>query len=154
MIQRIQSIWLLLSAILAGFLIRGGIVHFIDRSGQKFYTGFSGIYKQIDNGTEVLRSSIPMASLIILIPVLSIIIIFLYKSRKAQKVLSLILICLSLCLIILVIFYSHILSGSYGAELVPGVKMTFPMLILIFEVLAYSGISRDERLVKSFDRLR
>lgn len=154
MIQRIQSIWLLLSAILAGFLIRGGNVNFIDKSGQKFYTGFSGIYKQIDNGAEVLRGSVPMASVIILIPVISIIVIFLYKSRKVQKVLSLVLICLSLCLIILVVFYSHILSKSYGAELVWGVKMTFPLLILIFEVLAYSGISKDERLVKSYDRLR
>jgi hypothetical protein len=154
MIQRIQSIWLLLSAILGGFLIRGGIVNFIDKSGQKFYTGFSGIYKQIENGSEALRSSVSMASLIILIPVISIIIIFLYKSRKAQKVLSLILICLSLCLIILVIFYSYILSKSYSAELVPGVKMTFPLLILVFEVLAYSGISKDDRIVKSYDRLR
>ncbi len=154
MIQRIQTIWLLLSAILSGFLTRGGIVNFIDKSGQKFYTGFAGIYKQIENGTEALRSSIPMASLIVLIPLISLIVIFLYKNRKLLKVFNLVLISLSLCLIILVIFYSHILSRGYGAALVPGVKMTFPPLILIFEVLAYSGISKDDRLVKSYDRLR
>jgi hypothetical protein len=154
MIQRIQSIWLFLSALLSGLLIKGGIVDFIDKSGQKFYTGFAGIYKQLENGSEVLKSSIPLASLIIAITGISIITIFLYKSRRLQKVLSLILVCLSLCLIILVIFYSHLLSGSYNAQLVPGVRMAFPMLILIFVVLAYSGISRDDRLVKSYDRLR
>jgi hypothetical protein len=154
MIQRIQSLWLLLSALLAGFLLRGGIVNFIDKSGQKFSTGFPGIYEQLETGTEIIRGSVPLASLIIMIPVFSILTIFLYKNRRFQKVLSLILICMSLCLIILVIYYSCILSENYKAELVPGLKMAFPMLILVFEVLAYSGISRDDRLVRSYERLR
>jgi hypothetical protein len=154
MIQRLQSLWLLFSALLSGFLLRGGIVNLIDKSGQKFSTGFPGIYKHLETGTEVIRSSFPMSSLIILIPVFSIITIFLYKNRKIQKILSLVSIFMSLCLIILVVYYSHILSVNYKAALVPGIKMAFPMLILIFEVLAYSRISRDDRLVRSLDRLR
>jgi glucan phosphoethanolaminetransferase (alkaline phosphatase superfamily) len=154
MIQRIQTIWLLLSAFFSGLLINGGIVNFIDKSGQKFYTGFFGIYKQFDTGNELIRSSIPLAALIILISLLSLITIFLYKSRRIQRVLSLILLSLSLCLIILVTFYSYILVKNYGADLVPGVKMVFPVLVLIAVILAYIGIIRDDRLVKSYDRLR
>jgi hypothetical protein len=154
MIQRIQTVWLFLSTLLTGFLIKGSILNFIDKTGQKFYTGFSGIIKHFDTGDELVRSSIPLQAIIILITLLSFITIFLYKSRWIQKVLSLTLIGLSLILVILVSFYSYILAKNYEANLVPGVKMVFPILILIFFILAYRGISGDDRLVKSYDRLR
>ena len=154
MIQRIQTMWLLISAISAGFLLKGGIMNFIDKAGHKFYTSFSGIYKLNDSGSDLLTSSVPLAVLIILIPVLSVISILLFKSRRIQKVLTLILITFSLCLIILVIYYSYVLMKNYNAELVPGIKMIIPLIILIALFLAYKGISRDDLLVKSYDRLR
>lgn len=154
MIQRIQTIWLLISAISSGLLLKGGIVNFIDKAGQKYYTGFSGIYKLNDSGSDLVNSSVPLAALIILIPVLSIISILLFKSRRIQKVITLILITFSLCLIILVSYYSFILMRNYDAELIPGIKMIIPLIILIAEFLAYKGISRDDLLVKSYDRLR
>jgi len=154
MIQRIQTIWLLISAISSGFLIKGGIVNFIDKTGQKYFTGFSGIYKLNESGQEIVTSSTPLAVLIILIPLLSLISILFFKSRRIQKVLTLILVTLSLCLIILVTYYSYMLIKSYDTELVFGIKMVIPLIILIAVILAYRGISSDDRLVKSYDRLR
>ena len=154
MIQRIQTIWLLISAISSGFLIKGGIVNFIDKTGQKYFTGFSGIYKLTESGQEIVTSSVPLAVLIILIPLLSLISILFFKSRRIQKVLTLILVTLSLCLIILVTYYSYMLIKSYDTELVFGIKMVIPLIILIAVILAYRGISSDDRLVKSYDRLR
>jgi uncharacterized membrane protein (DUF485 family) len=78
----------------------------------------------------------------------------LFKNRKIQKVFSLILITLSLCLIILVAFYSWLLIKNYQTELVAGCKMAIPVIMLIASILAYRGISNDDRLVKSYDRLR
>ncbi len=154
MIQRIQTIWLLISAISSGFLIKGGIVNFIDKTGHKYFTGFSGIYKLNESGQEIVTSSVPLAVLIILIPLLSLISILFFKSRRIQKVLTLILVTLSLCLIILVTYYSYILMKSYDTEFVFGIKMVLPLIILIAVILAYRGISSDDRLVKSYDRLR
>ena len=154
MIQRIQTIWLLISAISSGFLIKGGIVNFIDKTWQKYFTGFSGIYKLTESGQEIVTSSVPLAVLIILIPLLSLISILFFKSRRIQKVLTLILVTLSLCLIILVTYYSYILMKSYDTELVFGIKMVVPLIILIAVILAYRGISSDDSLVKSYDRLR
>lgn len=154
MIQRIQSIWLLISAISSGFLMKGGIINFIGEAGEKYFTGFSGIYKLADTGQELIIRSIPLSALIILIPVLSLISIFLFKSRQLQKVLTLVLVTLSLCLIIMVTYYSYILIKNYTAEIVPGIKMLIPLIILIALILAYRGIVRDDRLVKSYDRLR
>jgi len=68
MIQRIQTIWLLVSAISSGFLMRGGIAYFIGKTGQKYFTGFSGIFKITDSGQDLIRASVPLSLLIILIP--------------------------------------------------------------------------------------
>ena len=154
MIQRIQTVWLLISTISSGFLMAGGIVNLADSAGQKYFTGFAGIYKFTDSGSELIARSVPLAVLIILIPVLSVISALLFKSRRIQKVFTLILFTFSLCLIILVTYYSYIVMKNYRAELVPGLKMVIPLIILIAVTLAYRGISRDDRHVKSYDRLR
>jgi amino acid transporter len=60
----------------------------------------------------------------------------------------------SICLIILVSYYSYLIVRYYNAELIPGIKMFFPLIILVTALLAYRGISKDENLVKSYDRLR
>jgi hypothetical protein len=154
MVQRIQTAWLLISAFLGGLLIRGGIVNFLDNAGNKLYTGYFGIYKEVGNSFEIIRTSIPLAAVIFLITILSLVTIFLYKSRKVQRVISLVLICFSLCEVILISFYSWIIARDYGGHLIPGIKMSFPLLILVTLILAYRGITRDEKLVNSYDRLR
>lgn len=154
MIQRIQTIWLLLSAILSGFLIKGEIVNFVDKSGQKFFAGFLGLYKKSETGSEVINNSFLLAGLILFISLLSLLTIFLYKRRHFQKILCFILAGLSICLILLVTYYSLFLVKNFSVGLIPGVKMIFPLLLFILAILAYIGISKDDRLVKSFDRLR
>ena len=154
MIQRIQTIYMLISAISSGFLIKGGIVNFIDKAGQKYFTGFSGIYKLNESGNELVTRSVPLSVLIIMIPVLSVITTLIFKYRRVQKVLSLVLVTFSACLIILLTYYSIFLITNYDTQLVPGVKMLLPLIILITALLAYLGISKDDRIVKSYDRLR
>jgi hypothetical protein len=154
MIQRIQTIWLLVSMISSGFLMKGGIINFISNAGQKYFTGFSGTYKLGGSGNELISGSIPLAALIILIPILSVISILLFKSRRIQKIVTFFVILLSLSLVILVTYYSYVLMKNYNTEIVPGLKMVLPLIILIAAILAYVGISRDDRLVKSYDRLR
>lgn len=154
MIQRIQTIWLLLSTLCSGLLLRGSIINFVDGSDQKYFTGFSGIFRLNAQGMELIDRSIPLSALIILISVFSVISILLYKSRRFQKIVTLIIIGFALCLIIVLIYHSFIVIKKYSAELVPGIKMFLPLIVLIAATLAYRGISKDDRLVKSYDRLR
>jgi hypothetical protein len=154
MIQRIQTVWLFISAVVSGFLMNGGIVNFVGKSGQRLYTGFSGIYKSTGPGHEIIKDSVLLAALIILIPVLSVITIFMYKNRRVQKIFSLILVSLSLIMTIVITYYSYFIAKNYEAALSPGIKMFLPLVILIAATLAYKSISRDDRIVKSYDRLR
>jgi glucan phosphoethanolaminetransferase (alkaline phosphatase superfamily) len=154
MIQRIQTIWLLISAISSGLLIKVGIIDFINKAGHRYFIGFSGISKLNETGHELITRSVPLEIFIILIPLLSVISILCFKSRRSQKILTLIVITFSICLIILVGYYSIFLMNNYNADFVPGIKIFFPLIIPVSAVLAYKGISKDENLINSYDRLR
>ena len=136
MIQRLQSVWLLVAAVLAALT-------FIF----PFYSG-----KIIINGEFLnLTASSHPATLILTGALTSgcLIIIFLYKNRKLQLRLTILAIVISLLDII--IYVSQMNKFSHG-------NLSFAAIIAIsiplFLFLAARGIGKDEKLIKSLDRLR
>jgi FtsH-binding integral membrane protein len=141
MIQRIQSIWLLIVA-LAAFAT---------------YTLTLYVGKQA-TGSEMsflLADNFLLVILIILLGMLAVICIFLFKNRKLQFRLSVLGVILSLVFVFLEYVKvedfktkNSIAAGSYqlGALL--------PILMVVFFFLAARGIYKDEKLVKSLNRLR
>ncbi|MDO9341742.1 MAG: DUF4293 domain-containing protein [Bacteroidales bacterium] len=155
MIQRIQSLYLLLTTLLSLLFLKGSFLNFIDKSGSVIKITFGGIIKDTgEQGFEVVEKLLPLTALIILIPAISLVIIFIFKNRKIQLWLALSVIILIVGFIFVSIFYSWFVITEYGTEIVPGFKMVIPVLILIFAILAYRGIRKDDRLIKSYDRLR
>ncbi len=154
MIQRIQTIWLSLVTLLSAILCSGSIIRFIDSSGTYYNLGFSGILLIGEKNTELVEKVLPVPILLILIAVQSIIAIILFKKRDVQIMLARIIILFSIILTSLIIFYSFKVFNTFSAELVPGIRMVFPLLIIAFSFLALRGIKKDDRLVKSYDRLR
>lgn len=142
MIQRIQSVWLLLAA-----LVMAGIFYF-------------PVYK-FSGATSMLPLTIGNDFLGIILACLSIILslvtIFRFKNRKSQSGLTWlnILICIGLQGW-LFLGISRELSKPERAN-VPGfywIGTFLPLLTLILLFLAKAGIRKDEKLVKSLDRLR
>jgi hypothetical protein len=154
MIQRIQSIWLSILAILSLSFVRGGIIRFNTGDGSIFTLGFSGITKDGGGGVEVIAGSIGLPLIIILIPVLAIAAIFLFKNIKLQKTVNLLIIAFSLCLLILTVYYWYIISHKFSGVPVPGIKMVIPPVIFVLAIMSYIGILKDEKLLRSYDRLR
>ncbi len=155
MIQRIQSIYLFLIAVLSGFLLTGSVINFIDKTGSVIKVAFTEIIKSTGGqGIDVLEKLLPLTILIIIIPVFSLMTIFLYKNRKVQLRLTLVMIILTATLLIAFVHVSLSVISKFEAHLVPGFKMIIPVIMLILSILAYRGIRKDERLVKSYDRLR
>jgi peptidoglycan/LPS O-acetylase OafA/YrhL len=97
---------------------------------------------------------LPLSVLIILIPIISLVTIFVFKNRKIQMRLAIFLMILCTLLVIALIHGSIIIISKFGANITPGYKMLLPLVVLILSVLAYLGIKKDDRLVKSYDRLR
>jgi hypothetical protein len=154
MIQRIQTIWLSVLAILSLSLIRGGIMQFNPGDGTLFTLGFSGITKDSGEITEVISSSIGLPLTIVLIPVLALAAILLFKKISLQKSVTLLIIAFSICLLIMTLYYWYIISHKFSGVPVPGIKMSFPPVILVLAIMSYRGMVKDGRLLKSYDRLR
>ena len=102
----------------------------------------------------MIRSLIPLSVIMLIICILSFAAIFLFKKRKIQLKFTVFVILLTIIFIGLILFYAFWITGKYKAEPVTGLKMLIPLLLLVFGILAYRGISKDENLVKSYDRLR
>ncbi|HKP32147.1 MAG TPA: DUF4293 family protein [Chitinophagaceae bacterium] len=136
MIQRIQTLWLLL-AVIAGILS----IKF------PFYTGHTLDY----NALIELRGSwnVPILIITVISALISGIAIFLYKNRRKQTTYIIINIILSLIIIILYFLQTrNFIEGSFS------LTSLFVFSIPIFLILALAGVRRDARIIRSLDRLR
>jgi cytochrome c biogenesis factor len=136
MLQRIQSIYLLIAVIASGILPL-----------------FLPLYT-LDNGDVVsFMDNIAYVLLFVFSATLSIVGIFTYKKRKNQFVLGRLNIILNLILLGLFIYRSLNLSGEANVS-EKGIGMFLPIVSIVFISLANKAIKKDEDLVKSADRLR
>ncbi len=154
MIQRIQSVYLFLTTILSLLFLRGSFLQFINNSGFVIKVTFRGIIDSASQGSEITEKLLPLTLLMIIIPVLSLITIFLFRNRKVQMLLTRFLILLCSAFLLLSGYYSYSIITRYEATLVPVFRMIIPVLLLTFSILALRGIKKDDNLVRSYDRLR
>ncbi|MDQ8143917.1 DUF4293 family protein [Chryseobacterium sp. CFS15] len=129
MLQRIQTIWILLSVLAAAFL---------------YITG-----QDVDAFGNLPIISIACI-ILVLVGALS---LFSFKNRKRQILLNNISIIINALLIGVLVYWMQNLSGGIDFP-EKGIEPVFPSIAVICLFLANIFIKRDERLVKSVDRLR
>lgn len=154
MIQRIQSVYLLLTTLLSVLFLNGNIINFIG-STSPVSLAFNGV-RMYSGGEEpeIIMTVMPFSILIMLIPLVAVVAIFLYKNRKVQMKMVVALMLLIIAVIALAVYYVYSVINTYDSELMFGYKLILPVLMLIFSILAYRRIKKDEELVRSYDRLR
>lgn len=143
MIQRIQSLYLLLTGIIAG-----GLPFVFNLWSTANKAVFS---LDLLSGSSIIEKVVPV--LFIVSGLLAIITILLYKNRKLQFVLGRINILTNLFLLGVLVYLSQTLSGEALVS-EKGIGMFFPIVSIVLLVLANKAIKKDEDLVKSVDRLR
>ncbi len=128
MLQRIQSVYLLIAFISSIFYS---------------YLAYTSSFKE----NVFFAISGGFISLLILIN------IFLYKNRKLQIKLNNLTIFVLIVLLGLSIYQVGLLSGekSFSEK---DIKLLVPVISIVFLLIANKYIKRDERLVKSVDRIR
>ncbi|MCD4746254.1 MAG: DUF4293 domain-containing protein [Bacteroidales bacterium] len=156
MIQRIQSVFLLVAFIAC-------IVMFFF-SIASFYSDFYcfKLYviklKNMVPDSEIIFSSfftIPLIIVVLLIAVLAMITIFLYKNRQLQIKINKLNILINIILIVGIFFgYPEIIERKIETGPSFEIGAYFPLISLVFLVLANRSIIKDEKLIKSADRLR
>jgi hypothetical protein len=143
MIQRIQTVYLLLASIISGVLI---FVFNLWKSIEK-----SIFALDLLNSEFFLLKGIPV--LFLVSAILAFVAIFLFKNRKLQFVMGRLTILINLILLGLLIYVSLTLPGEASVS-EKGIGMFIPILAILLLVLANKAIKKDEDLVKSVDRLR
>lgn len=143
MIQRVQSIYLLLTSI-----ISGGLTFFVSI----WATIKGNVYvTDLFSATSMTEKLIPV--LFFLSALLAAITIFLFKNRQLQFVMGRLNILTNLILLGLLLYVSLNLPGEASVS-EKGIGMFFPIITILLLVLANKAIKKDEDLVKSVDRLR
>ena len=178
MIQRIQSVYLVVAAVLAvclfcfpyaevvvnGTLFTITACHLspaVELPSATTVLPFALSFRVNDFSMPSLSvtTMLPLASITVLAIVLCLIALFKYNNRTLQMKTTKVVIYLQIVILVTMIAYFFGLSRALGgAEMTFNVNfrlpMVFPVINIILLVLAYRGIKKDDDLVKSADRLR
>lgn len=159
MIQRIQSIYLLLSAlaITAMYFLPLAL---IPGSSEEFYLNAGGIgsAENAENLPLIHINFLPLFGMMLLEIIFTLIIIFQYKKRNRQMMLGKANLLILTALIAAVFFYADYAKTFAGLPKETIVNYQFacllPVLSIILNYLAIRAIKKDEDLVRAADRLR
>jgi len=141
MIQRIQTLWLFLSTACAALFI--------------FLPVYKGVFL---NGTwqaVSISENLFLLSGATVSGCIGLITIFLFKKRKVQKRLIILNILLTIGVFVAQYYLIEIYKKDIG--IIQGdwqMTAILPLFILVFHVFAYRGITADEKLLSSADRMR
>lgn len=136
MLQRIQTIYMIISALVVGCL----------------YVWFPSIIDEAGN-TIIARDEILVFGLVFASIALAIISILSFKKRQLQFVLNRLNIISNFVLLGVFVYRSLKVSGETLVS-EKGIGVLLPIISIVFLVLANKAIKKDEDLVKSVDRLR
>jgi len=155
MIQRIQSVYLFLAAMLMLATLFLPAMKVYQYEDVELLTGMSSITLGLFSlGTYSCIPGFVPPALALIAGIMALITIFLYKKRKLQ-------IKFCHCVVILILlFFTSIgyiwwsAKANFDVFLNSIVVTSFPVFASILVSAAIRGIKKDEKLVKSLDRLR
>mgnify|MGYP002748537559 CR=1 FL=1 len=140
MIQRIQTVYLLIVAILMVVMMSFPVGH--------FYTDTS-----VSDMTNLAVVAPDLFAILVVVAFVSLITIFLYRKRMLQIRLTL------FSSIVLIGYYVTVAAFVWGTlkdcgSFTPAWTLCLPLISIILNWLAIRAIGKDEMLVKAYERLR
>ena len=155
MLQRIQTIYLLIIVILSGITLFVPNAHFIASSDNVDYVfNLRGLYSVTENAEMLLQDVWTLTAIKALIALIALYTIFIYKKRILQIRLSIFNMVLMLGYYPILFIYLWLIKSNLKIEYVIGFVTVFQVINIILSVLAIRAIGKDEALVKSLNRLR
>jgi len=153
MIQRIQSVYLFIAFIIMSLLFLRSIVlikisGIIPEQQEMLLYLDDDILDIYDHGILLAFTS--------LTAIISLITIFLYRKRDLQILLTRGSMLIAFFFLIFTIYltYSDLKPFYTSIRITPALGLFLPFVTIIFLILAVQGIKKDNKLVRSMDRLR
>lgn len=151
MIQRIQSLYLLVSALLGVVCLSQPVGTFFTAQHESHAELFNLWLRYPENGQHDF-SPWALFALLLIVTTLTFLDIFLFTRRALQMRVA------TLCMVLLVGYYAYLAFFAYMSmgegTFTPSVWAALPFASIVLDYLAFRGILKDELLVKSLDRLR
>ncbi len=153
MLQRIQSVYLFLASLVLFALFLFPLVHNVYVGGVPSTIKVTGVYHDTD--ALQTQSFVALIGATTVVAILPLILIFLYKNRKRQ-----IALCYGLIAVIIGFSFwlSQTVKGIIGDFSMTtnnfGIGALLSTVAIVLVIFAFKAIQRDEKLVKSADRLR
>jgi hypothetical protein len=155
MLQRIQSIYLLLAAIAIYCLFLFPLVHSVYAGSTPVTIMATGVYQDVNGKLTHTQFFVGVTIATAVVGLVPLIIIFLFRNRKQQ-----VTFCYSAILVVigLTVWMEKSVENIIGEAPIAlhnfGIGVLLSSLAVLFLVGAIKSINRDEKLVKSADRLR
>ncbi len=147
-IQRIQSVYLLIAVILMIVFAFFPALTF-ELGGREF------VYGALEAGKVGVTHIDPlMLMLVVLISLLAFIDIFLYKNLQRQMTVCFVDIIIGLAMLVAICIQAFVVNGKDGVTLQWQWYLALPVLSIIFLMLAHKAMSRDKKMLRDADRLR
>jgi hypothetical protein len=146
MIQRIQSVF---------FLLAGGL--YLGLFGVPFAKTLKPVAQSafLSDAAYGVNDHVAMMAAFAVAGALPLAAIFLFKNRSVQMRLATFSIIAALIgSILTVVFYFQAGLNNGKVAIQPGLGIGLPVAALLFTFLAYRYVNKDEKLVRSADRLR
>lgn len=159
MIQRIQSVYLMLVFLLACLMMFANprFAAFKYQKSDKLSSEIRFVSNTFYNSGDPGVSTSKLLNVLIIAAtgVLAVGAIFMYKNTSLQKKFTLYTVILSVVLLVILFFdYNSIGGQRNDISSYPGLHMIWPIASIVLGVLAWINIRRDENLVNSMDRIR
>ena len=151
MIQRIQTIYLLVVAIIMTIPLYVPIAQLLIPNDASYNFFTYGVVLIGENSVLQAHYWAFMNIFTIGVPLVN---VFLFKKRFLQLRLCIVEIILLIGAIILMWYHINQFADKMNAEILYKFSLILPVICIIFTYLAIRGILKDIKLLKSFDRIR
>lgn len=158
MLQRIQSVYLSIAFLALVVLFFFPMASFLSEEIYlKFYV--TNVRNLAPGGPVPFSAlyNLPLLLAMVAVTIMTLMCIFLYKNRIRQIQVTNIAVMLNILSILAILFiYIPLVEKRTGLkpDYASGIGIYLPIVSLLFLVLANRAIKRDEKLVRSSDRLR
>ncbi len=155
MLQRIQSIYLLLAGLAIFALFLFPLAHNVYIDSKPITITVTGVFEDVNGQQAHTQFFTALAVVTGIVGLLPLVLIFLYKNRKQQ-----IALCYSAILVIFGFSFwmAQTVKQIMGSVMLDthnwGIGLFLSSISILMIIFAIKAIQRDEKLVKSADRLR
>ena len=152
MIQRIQTLFFLLSAIATGLMLVNPLLG-IELPDGGLAILFADAVKYSGSG-KIIVQAIPLLILISIITLISLVTIFLFKRRMLQMRLTVYNLILLAGLLVLGYYYARQGVKQTGGSIELMFYSIMPVVAFILSLLGWRGVRRDYLMLKAVERIR